>query len=171
MGSTSSRLLRVVGVLMAASTLSAQTPALPAAIRASLDESHPGWAIVPPHNTGTANVASGDFDGDGAPDYAAFIVYPASEAVPGGAPMGRVIAFLKTGSGYRTVPVSRPLDASKGARIHIQTLGKGTKQYDLNTNRPFVLERDGIRVSPLSSGPCNTFVYRDGVFVGTWTCD
>jgi hypothetical protein len=81
------------------------------------------------------------------------------------------MAFLKTGTGYRTVPVSRPLDASKEARIHLRTLRKGTEQTDLNTNRPFLLERDGIRVSPRSSGPCTTFVYRRGAFVGTWTCD
>ena len=171
MRSTSSRLRCVVVFLLASATLRAQTPAIPAAVRASLDKSHPGWAIVPSPDATTSTVAAGDFDGDGAPDYAAFIVYRAQTSGTRGSPEGRVMAFLKTDRGYRAVNVTGPIDAPRQQRIGIRTLGKGTEQYDLNENRKFTLERDGIRVSPLNSGPCHTFVYRGEAFVGFWTCD
>ena len=144
---------------------------MPAAVRAILDKSYPGWSIVPPPTADTATVATGDFDGDGAQDYAAFLVMPVPKGEEVGTPMGRVVGFLKTAGGYRYVPVSRPLDASKEARIHLRMLRKGAEQRDLATHRPFVMEHDGILVSPLSSGPCTTFIYRRGAFASIWSCD
>ena len=158
-------------VLAGALMLRAQAPPLPAAIRALLDKSHPGWSIVPPPTAATTTVAAGDFDGDGARDYAAFLVMPVPKGEEVGTPMGRVMAFLKTPGSYHMVPVSRPIDASKEAGIHLRLLRKGTQKHDLATYRPFILEHDGILVSPLDSGPCTTFVYRRGSFASIWTCD
>lgn len=164
-------LAAVVLALAGPLTLPAETTPLPAAIRAILDRIHPGWSLVPPPTADTATVVTGDFDGDGAQDLAAFLVLPVPQGEEVGAPMGRVMAFLRAAAGYRAVPVSRPLDASKEARIHLRLLRKGTRKHDLATRRPFTLEHDGILVSPLDSGPCTTFVHRRGSFASIWTCD
>lgn len=159
----------LVGTLT--SSARAQAPVLPGAVRASLDADYPGWKTIAPPTADSATVATGDFDGDGARDYAAFLIMPVPKGEEIGTPMGRVMAFLRHAGGYRIVPVSRPIDASKEARIHLRTLRKGTEQRDLTLRRAFILEHDGLLVSPWHGGPCHTFVYRRGAFADVWTCD
>jgi hypothetical protein len=164
-----------------ASTAAAQTAGkatdLPTAVTSILDARFPGWSIAPASEDSMAawqsgsrpmpNVERGDYDGNGAMDYALAVAYPHRGAGSAGQPLVDVVLFLQRGRTYRFMPISSDV----GARIEIRTNAKGERIQEYGEDSSFVLARDAFTVSPGDAGPCYTFVYRRGRFESYWTCD
>lgn len=181
---TTALLLRIfVMVLMPMSVAEPRTPApLPKAITVRLDADYPGWRFQPTSGASasvgrreapdrSASVLQADFDGNGLKDYAVVIEYQGSDADGHSDRFCRVLVFLRTGTRFRSILLTKAIPMAPTERLHILPVAKGTRVYDLDENHDVICERDAIDVGYDGRGPCATFVYRKGKFVSIWTCD
>ncbi len=139
---------------------------LPAAIRADLNKAYPGWrfaevsAAMRPRGRGqAADWVSGDFNGDGHPDYAVQIVRPGREVNS-----QMVLAFLAGGRGFTRLVVLAFL------RNHETYLGRARRgerrtnlEVDPGGGNRFVLNLDAIDVI-YAGEAAHTCFYQGGQF-------
>jgi hypothetical protein len=139
---------------------------LPAQIRADLNKLYPGWrfaeigAALRPLPRGRAvDWVSGDFNGDGRPDYAVQIVRPGREVNS-----QTVVAFLGRGRGYERLVV---LAFLRNHETYLGRVRRGERRPDLETDPSggsrFVLRTDAIDVI-YGGQASHTCVYEGGKF-------
>ncbi len=170
-------LLSLVLTTMTVANAERRTPALPSAVRASLDQHYPGWkfpTVSPlvtdlfvswesrPTTAGLPHLIEGDFDRDGKRDYAVLIVH-GNVFNAAGVPFERrekLIVFLRRGRGYQSRLLS-----SEGfnSEVYLGQQHRGDVVYDLATDRTFVCEKDAIIFCYFEKG-ATLHVYRRGKF-------
>jgi hypothetical protein len=148
--------------------------ALPAQAIAVLDSTYPAWSMVDNFavledpglqlsklDTSECypNLVWGDFDGDGRIDYAAYVQYNSES-------QGRItgiVALLKRGQSYEP-------HLLQGGSDFIWLAKKGSRRYDFETGKYFILGNDAIDDIFIEKAAA-TFVFQNGRFKEITTSD
>jgi len=128
-------------------SINAMAVELPVECQKILDSKFSGWKSAEPIEgvleyfktekiTNAPNLTMGDWNGDGKQDYAALIEY-GSETVDGNKmPTFLTIAFIKNAKGYSHYKLE--------GGDYLQTVKKGKKDFNAETNKNFVHKTDAI---------------------------
>lgn len=120
---------------------------LPPLCKIILDVKFPGWKMVEPIEgvseyfktekiTNAPNLTTGDWNGDGMEDVAVLIEYGSEKVGDKMMPMVWTIAFIKSPKGYSHYKLE--------GGDYIQTVKKGKKDYNYDTQKNFVHKTDAI---------------------------
>jgi len=170
---TFAALALAVALMAAAPARSSSAPELPAAVRAQLTATYPGWRfarldprvqpelVAEPGRRRSPEWVSGDFDGDGRTDYAVQIVRP------GPADSAQVVlAFLARRGGYQ-----RSVLTTFGEHLgfYLRTSRRGERVLDLDKDpmgdSSIVLRHDAVDI-PSTEGTGMTCLYEHA----RWRC-
>ena len=148
---------------------------LPEAFKAKLDGQFAGWRFAPIDQViqdyhrqekfpGYPNLLSGDFDGNGQTDYAAFIVYKKAGRI-----FSSVVALLQRNRQIRHYI----LEKNRGDDVSGQSINlmkKGEKDFNHDTNREFYYRYYAIFIGIWEKGG-SSYIYSKGRFISFVTSD
>jgi hypothetical protein len=120
---------------------------LPAECKKILDTKFSGWKLATPIEgvteyfktekiTNAPNLTFGDWNGDKIQDAAVLIEYGSEKVDDKMMPMVWTVAFIKTAKGYRHFKLE--------GGDYLQTVKKGKKDFNAETNKEFVHKTDAI---------------------------
>jgi hypothetical protein len=170
-------------VLLLVFTLSIQTPPqtpaleLPSEARDMLYVKFPDWKyaevsdearqfLKQEYPSARPDLISGDFDGDGRPDYAAMIVHGVTR-VEGDQVIGpdpAIVVFLAQEHGFQLHLIDEP------GGEYLTLIHKGDKAFDHELQKEFTFEHDAIDAIILEKG-ATSYVYEQGHFRAIITGD
>jgi hypothetical protein len=143
---------------------------LPSSARLTLNRRFPGWKFVEvsqevrqffetDRQGELPHLISGDFDGNGQPDYAALIWHGKVSNEAGQAIGHRsfLVVFLRKGSGYRIYVIRDP-DGE-----YLSLAKKGTKDYNYDQQKEITYANDAILTGIFEKGG-SSYVYENGRF-------
>lgn len=162
----------LISMLCSQAALTAQKDfiKLPPAARFMLDSRLRGWKFAEPspevreyfessRKGESPSLISGDFDGNGRPDYAALVRYGVERNEAGKAigPRFFLIVFLQKGKGYRMYVIKDP----NGEYLCLAK--KGTKDYNYEEQKEITYANDAI-LTGIFEKAGSSYVYENGRF-------
>jgi len=139
---------------------------LPDAVRADLNSHAGNWRLVSikqPDGGKCVSVVTGDFDDNGQPDYAVYIVAGKGPTEK----RQRLILYLKNGEQYSRRTLSRQ---SPNNDVCLGFFRKGTKDYRYDTNQYFRYRYDTVGLFFPEKGG-ESYLYQKGRFYPVITSD
>lgn len=156
-------------LIITLSNVQAQSVELPNSCKKILDKNYQGWKLAVINKDITdylrknnlpsqANIAKGDWNGDGKFDYAALVEREKSK----NADRRLMIIFVRAGSGYKYF--------SFDGVDYIQPMKKGSKDYDYETGRTFRYQTDAVFAGFWEKGG-TSYIWKKNKFTAIITSD
>jgi hypothetical protein len=129
----------------------AQTPSVPAELRAAVDATFPGWQLATTRSSKQRQWIRGDFDGDGRADYAISIVRAADRSgVTADNRQALVAVMRRAGTAFRSFDILIVHEEPVSDLTYLMLARRGERVPDLdadaNGDKTYVLMHDGIHI-------------------------